>query len=350
MSKILLIADCGNFKDNSNGVYAKNIQLYNRLSELYPSFKHVNTNGWKRNPFVLLNVLFSLIQYKNKAVLVSLNTQSAYKFFSLASIISPQTNFIYFVIGGVLGTYIQNLGVKHRNNYRCVKWFLVESLQMKQQLEKLGFANAIHLPNFKKITYIPSLNSKSSQEIRFVFISRIIPEKGCDLIFEAVDYLNSLHKNINLHVDFYGKIDSAYQDAFTEKINSINNVSYKGYIDLSQRKNYDVLCKYHVMLFPTYWKGEGFPGVLIDAFISGLPVIASDWAYNRDIITHKETGLIIPPKNVDSLADAMMYCIHQKEELGIMSKKCQMKAMDFNTNNVLTPELLHSLICNERRS
>ena len=30
------------------------------------------------------------------------------------------------------------------------------------------------------------------------------------------------------------------------------------------------------MLFPTYWHGEGFPGIVIDAFVAGLLVVATD--------------------------------------------------------------------------
>lgn len=32
-----------------------------------------------------------------------------------------------------------------------------------------------------------------------------------------------------------------------------------------------------MMLFPTLLKGEGFAGVFIDSFVSGVPMIVSDW-------------------------------------------------------------------------
>ena len=37
-------------------------------------------------------------------------------------------------------------------------------------------------------------------------------------------------------------------------------------------------------MFPTYYAGEGFAGTLIDAYSAGIPVIASDWKYNSEIV------------------------------------------------------------------
>ena len=67
----------------------------------------------------------------------------------------------------------------------------------------------------------------------------------------------------------------------------------------------NILAKYDAMLFPTYWHGEGFPGIIIDAFVSGLPVIATDWSLNADIIEDGKTGVILKENTVEALAEAM---------------------------------------------
>lgn len=102
MEKILFIGDCGNFKDTSNGVYAKNIQLFNRLNEVFGSFKHINTNNWKKNPSVLLNVLRFIWQYRKKDIIISLNTYSSYKLIKIVKMLFPSIRLNYFVIGGIL--------------------------------------------------------------------------------------------------------------------------------------------------------------------------------------------------------------------------------------------------------
>lgn len=155
MKKILFIGDCGNFKDTSNGVYAKNIQLFNRLNEVFGSFKHINTNNWKKNPSVLLNVLRFIWQYRKKDIIISLNTYSSYKLIKIVKMLFPSIRLNYFVIGGILPNFISQLEMKQRECYSIVKWFMVESQEMKHKMELLGYKNVIHIPNFKKIAYIP---------------------------------------------------------------------------------------------------------------------------------------------------------------------------------------------------
>lgn len=135
MEKILLIGDCGNYKDTSNGVYAKNLQLFYRLKEVFVSLKHVNTNNWKKNPSVLLNVLHSIWQYRKKDIIISLNTYSSYKLIKIVKILFPSIRLNYFVIGGILPNFISQLEMKQRECYSIVKWFMVESQEMKHKME-----------------------------------------------------------------------------------------------------------------------------------------------------------------------------------------------------------------------
>lgn len=53
---------------------------------------------------------------------------------------------------------------------------------------------------------------------------------------------------------------------------------------VSFEKTVIVLKGYFALLFPTYYKGKGFAGTLIDAFSVGVPVIASDWKYNAELV------------------------------------------------------------------
>lgn len=189
MGDILFIGDCGDFRNTSNGVYAKNLQRFARLKVLCPSLRHVNTSRWKRNPFILINVLWSLWRYRKKNVLLSLNTMSAHKLIKVISICFPQLKVNYFVIGGILPDYIQKCPEAARKCYGSVKWFMVESMAMKEKLTAMGYSNVIHTPNFKKIPFVPVrpiTAGNGAMPMKFVFLSRIIPEKGCDLIFDAV--------------------------------------------------------------------------------------------------------------------------------------------------------------------
>lgn len=347
MEKILFIGDCGNFKNTSNGVYAKNIQLFNQLKEVFVTLKHVNTNNWKKNPSVLLNVLRSIWQYRKKDIIISLNTYSSYKLIKIVKRLFPSIRLNYFVIGGILPNFISQLEMKQRECYSIVKWFMVESQEMKRKMELLGYKNVIHIPNFKKIAYIPEKSTETSVPFRFVFLSRIIPEKGCDLIMEATRRINKEIGEDKFLVHFYGKIDDSYESQFLKIINEIPNAEYKGFLNLADVSNYDVLASYSAMLFPTFWKGEGFPGILIDAMIAGTPVIASEWGYNTEIIENGTTGIIIKSKNVDELANAMNSFICNHSKVAEMTRHCRIQAMEYDTAKVLNKELFAKILKKE---
>ncbi|MBQ9637329.1 MAG: glycosyltransferase [Prevotella sp.] len=342
--KILFIGGCGHGKPTTNGVAAKNYFLLSRLKELSPHVKAIDTDGWKRNPLILLQLCLYLSIHRRHKIIISLNTPSAYKFICVANRLFPRRRLCYFVIGGVLADYMRDGQVKLQP-YRCIDWFVVESQQMKKQMQALGFLNVIHLPNFKHIDYLPAKQPHQETEpTRFVFLSRIIPEKGCDYIFEALHILNSQGLAQQVSVDFFGTIDEDYRQHFTQLTAETPNAEYKGFLDLRESENYDILAAYDAMLFPTYWPGEGFPGIIVDAFIAGLPVIATDWAHNSEIIEHQQTGIIIPPHDPAELARQMQNLSNNPAEFHRMSLNCQTRARMFDVRNLLSKKFMENLL------
>ena len=97
------------------------------------------------------------------------------------------------------------------------------------------------------------------------------------------------------------------------------------------------------MLFPTHWRGEGFPGVVIDANMAGLPIIATDWNLNRYCIHEGETGFLIPPHDAAALADRMRMVMDPDFDLAAMRRNCVEYVRQFDFREVLSPELMRKL-------
>lgn len=61
---------------------------------------------------------------------------------------------------------------------------------------------------------------------------------------------------------------------------------------------------------------EGVPGVLIEAGLCGLPVVASDVGFVRDVVVPGETGYVVPPEDVDGFAAALERAVRERLALG----------------------------------
>ena len=74
---------------------------------------------------------------------------------------------------------------------------------------------------------------------------------------------------------------------------SYDNVEVVFVNDASPDKSVDVLKCYFALLFPTDYEGEGCAGTLRDAYSAGVPVIASDWKYNAELV-NEDVGYVYP--------------------------------------------------------
>lgn len=59
-------------------------------------------------------------------------------------------------------------------------------------------------------------------------------------------------------------------------------------------------------MFVVFSHLDGLQGFLIEAMAAGLPVAAADVGTSRDLITHRESGLLVPARNARALADAIV--------------------------------------------
>lgn len=207
---------------------------------------------------------------------------------------------------------------------------------MKVQLNNMGLTNVEVLPNFKPIGELPAKRNRPMGGIKFVFLGRLIEEKGVGLLIDASRNLyNEYGKKFS--VTFYGSQTNTYSQGYFETLDC-DYISYGGFLNLKSKEGLRQLSEYDVMVFPTYFAGEGFPGVLIDAFKAGLPVIASDFHANPDVISNPALGVLIKPKDVDSLKSAMLGFIENPSRISTMSIAVQKDVCKYDIDKVLNKE------------
>lgn len=332
-------ADCGETM--------KNQLLIQKLESLDIRCHLIDFKNWRKHPWVFLKLAWFLLFRRDCSLVFSTSTKNVYPLMKLMKKIHWKQHSILWVIGGLMGENTVK-GVFSPDVIDYMDWILVESKIMVEQLNSVGVDHVLHVPNFKPISYYPNIDRRlesrqNGRKLEFVFLSRIMPEKGCDYILQSVSKLNELGLENQFEVSFYGKIAPSYEKKFLSDVETLENVQYKGFLDLTRRAGLDELSRYDVMLFPTYWKGEGFAGIFMDSFICGVPMIASDWAHNRQFMEENETAMFVPVHDVSALTKKMKECIEGVIDLTKMSKKCQKTAPMYDVDNVVTGDLLKKI-------
>jgi len=338
MTKILFIGNIQReIPPTGGGAQAKNQLFLNFLQERFGDVAYYDT--WHKNRIVsLLIICLRIIFSPNKKTILSLSFDGVYLLSKILTIIRIKRNIYYWVVGGDIVDKMKNnkeITLKYLN---CFSKIIVEATYIANGLKILGIKNIKVIPNFKKIDYIPNKAKRCENKFRFVYLGRLIEEKGVGLIVEAIRQLEGK----NFEVDFYGSLSSKFSIEYFDKID-LKNVCYKGFLDLQNKKNYDILASYDVMIFPTYFLGEGFPGVIIDAFIAGLPVITTDFHANPEIIVDGKNGILIPPKHLDKLKEVMNDFICGKYDLEFMQNEALSSAKYYDIHNVLSNSIFTEL-------
>lgn len=341
-NKVILVGAINEGNTPTCGETMKNQLFVKRFNELFDKVITVDTLNWKKRPWVLVKLFFTLLFNRGAKVIISASGAAAMLIKFLYYI--PLCKDVYFwVVGGNLSTAIGE-GRYSIKSLKKLRSILVQGKSMVDSLARYGLTNVVHVPNSKPITYKPSIQPTAPEEpYKFVFLSRVHPNKGIQEIIDATASLNTLGYKDKFIVHFYGKIEPGYEERFHTEIGKVDNLEYRGFLNLTDNKGYETLAGYDVMLFPTYWDGEGFPGIVIDANVAGLPIIASDWNMNSEVIIPDETGFIIPTHDSEALVEVMQRFINNEINLVSMKNNCVQYIQQFDFRNVLSEKLMKQL-------
>lgn len=68
-----------------------------------------------------------------------------------------------------------------------------------------------------------------------------------------------------------------------------------------------------IFCLPSTTMGESFGIVNLEAMASGVPIVSSNFGGIPDIVKHGENGLLVEPKDVEGLADALIYLLKNED-------------------------------------
>lgn len=179
-----------------------------------------------------------------------------------------------------------------------------------QKLRYLG--NGVDTERFDSSRLIPEIHQKLRRELNLPntalpiigMTGRITAEKGYLELIEALAKLR--YQFPNAHLLVIGGQLSSERDAFQSQLSYLlqqqnleNNVTFTGFrSDIPE-----LLGLVDVFTLPSY--REGLPRSILEAMSMSLPVVATDIRGCREAVLDGQTGLIVPPRSSEKLADAL---------------------------------------------
>lgn len=154
--------------------------------------------------------------------------------------------------------------------------------------------------------------------ITFVFIGRVVGDKGIHELVDAFVKVNNKYHNTRLIL--VGRMEPELDplaEATQQIIDTHQGIETVG----SQKDVRPWLAASDVLVFPSY--REGFPNVVIEAGAMGLPSIVSNINGCNEIILPGENGVIVPPRNADALYSAMVDMLNDAEKREQMAGKAR---------------------------
>ena len=141
----------------------------------------------------------------------------------------------------------------------------------------------IHLPTCR---YTVSIVKRRTYRNKFVFAGQLKRTKGVQFILRLAEKLK------DIRIDFVGALEEYSKDELSTK-----NTMYRG--ALPPQSLTEVLSEYDFLLFPTIHPGEGYPGIIIEGYAAGVPVLTNRWRSIPELVDDGETGFLFTPNDLD---------------------------------------------------
>lgn len=171
----------------------------------------------------------------------------------------------------------------------------------------------INIIPFKCLSIFKSfLNNESPVESDVLFFGRISPYKGLKYLVDAIEIVKKKIPGVRLLIAGGGKID---KDLPKDKLNG-SYIIHNRYISNEEIANYIANTKIVVCPYTDATQS----GVVMTSFAFGKPVIASSVGGFLDVIDDKVTGLLVAPRDVNGLADAIISLLSNKKKIDKMSE------------------------------
>ena len=217
---------------------------------------------------------------------------------------------------------------------RCATYIIPEGEGVKNDLidygittkplRVLGFGNVMgvdmHIYSRRLEVMEKARLLRDEHSFTFLFVGRIVRDKGINELCEAFDRLSKEYPQARLLL--VGWREDTLDPVSDETLALID--SNPSIDDVGEVWGDDLLAYYAAadcFVLPSY--REGFPNTVLEAGAMGLPSIVTDVNGSREIIVENENGMIVPPRDAEALFVAMRRMINDDRRRSYMASNAR---------------------------
>lgn len=198
-----------------------------------------------------------------------------------------------------------------------------------------GSANGIDLKHFNPARYPSTNDIKDKYGLKkfvFIFIGRIVKDKGINELVTSFDKLSKVYSDISLLI--VGEREDTI-NPISKEVDRIIQTNENIVLTGRQSDIRPFLLVSDVLVLASY--REGLPLVLMEAGAMNVPVIASDVTGCKDVVNH-ENGYLVSPRNAEALYNKMHLLYINNDERNRIRK---------TTRQSISSRFDHNIVCNE---
>ena len=236
---------------------------------------------------------------------------------ALSLYLRPQSSLLLRLYS-LTGQTISKLILKNSDVIRPISEFLASKISQKASKPIITFPTYTDIELF--LEHNSSIKETLSYPNRFIlYAGMLIYLKGVHILIRSIELVVKRYKELKLLIagegEYIEELQKLVRDYRLE-----DNVIFLGHLKQSTLKEYMKRCA--MLVLPSL--SEGLGRVIAEAMACGKPVIGANVGGIPDLIKDGEHGFLVPPNDVEALAEKITYLIENPEvarEMGESGRK-----------------------------
>lgn len=202
---------------------------------------------------------------------------------------------------------------------RCNKGIVLSDSLRKNLSLFINPESIFVIPNFAEDNLLGSNNEKSD-DINIIYLSNLMEEKGIFQFLEAMEILNE--NSIKFNAKVAGDIDQTLRHDLLKRMGKINNLEYLGIVKDGEKQ--DLLNWGTVFILPTFYRMEGQPISILEAYATSNLVLTTNHAGIPDIFEDEVNGYYIEKQSATSIVQKIEFLNKNKailKTIGVKNKR-----------------------------